>query len=448
MDGADPQTAASIALRLGATLFFVGANGFFVAAEFALVKVRPGQLAALAEEGNARAALAKHIHTNLGRYLSACQLGITLASLILGWLAEPAVATLLLAGAGSLGLELAQHSPIVHGVALGLALTIVTVLHMTIGEQAPKIWSIHRALDTSLRVAYPLKIFATVLGPFIAVVDGLSNRLLRLIGLAAEELDEHSHNVAELRSILVASSEAGHISARQRELAENVFGMIELEVRHVMVPRVDVAFLSVQSDDEENLKVIRRSQHSRLPLCRVGLDTVIGIVHAKDILNTLLEGAKVDVERLARPAMFVSDTQPLSGLIIRMQRSHMHCAVVLDEHGTAVGLVFLEDAIEEIVGPIQDEFDDETSGIRTLPNGAVELPGSLALPEAVDLLSLPDPEEEADTIGGHVVALLGRLPRRGDTVRIGRYRVTVVDVTQHRVGTLRFEATDATGAPD
>jgi CBS domain containing-hemolysin-like protein len=442
MEGTAPYTAADLALRLGATLFFVVANGFFVATEFALVKVRPAQLAALAEEGSARARRAKHVHENLGRYLSACQLGVTLASLILGWLAEPAVASVLLVGARAAGLPLAPASPLVHGAALGVALAVVTLLHMTIGEQAPKIWAIHRALDTSLRVAYPLQLFATVFRPFIWTVDELSTGLLRLAGLASEELGEHSHNVEELRGILAASSEAGHISPRQHELAENIFGMIELEVRHVMVPRVDVAFLSLQSDVEENLKIVRRSRHSRLPLCRVGLDTVRGIVHAKDVLNALLEGGTVDLERLARPAMFVSDTQPLSGLIIRMQRSRNHCAVVLDEHGTAVGLAFLEDAIEEIVGPIRDEFDEETPGVRTLPNGAVELPGSMALPEAVDLLRLPEPEEEADTIGGHVVALLGRLPRRGDELQIGRYHVTVVAVAQHRIGSLRFEPTE------
>jgi CBS domain containing-hemolysin-like protein len=204
--------------------------------------------------------------------------------------------------------------------------------------------------------------------------------------------------------------------------------------------------LSVQNKDEENVKVVRRSGHSRLPLCRVGLDTVIGIVHAKDVLRVLLDGGTPDIERLARPAMFTSDTQPLSGLIIRMQRGRSHCAVVLDEHGTAVGLAFLEDAIEEIVGTIRDEFDDESPGMRTLPGGAIELPGSMALPEAVDILELAEPEEEADTIGGHVVALLGRLPRRGDELRIGRYRVTVVDVAQHRVGLLRFEPRDASSA--
>jgi CBS domain containing-hemolysin-like protein len=448
MEGSDPNsTALGFVLRLGVTLFFVGANGFFVAAEFALVKVRAGQLSDLADDGDPRARLAQHIHANLGRYLSACQLGITLASLILGWLAEPAVAALLLAALAWLDAGVDPSSPLVHGVSLGIALSVVTILHMTIGEQAPKIWSIHRALPTSLRVARPLQAFATLFRPFIWVVDGISNWLLRLAGLSPDQLDEHSHNVGELRSILAASSEAGHISPRQLELAQNVFGMIGLEVRHIMVPRVDVDSLSLQNEGEENVKVLRRSGHSRLPLCRVGLDTVIGIVHAKDVLRVLLDGGTPDIERLARPAMFTSDTQPLSGLIIRMQRGRNHCAVVLDEHGTAVGLAFLEDAIEEIVGPIRDEFDDESPGIRTLPGGAIELPGSMALPEAVDVLELDEPEEEADTIGGHVVALLGRLPRRGDELRIGRYRVTVVDVTQHRVGLLRFEPRDAPSAP-
>jgi CBS domain containing-hemolysin-like protein len=447
MEGPEPHLdLVTFTWRIAVTLLFVLANGFFVAAEFALVKVRGTQLEARVAQGLRRARVARHLHTHLDRYLSACQLGITICSLILGWLAEPAVAEALLAAAAAAGWEVSPTDPWVHGIALALALAVVTTLHMTLGEQAPKIWAISRAESTALAVAYPLQVFAAAFRPFIWALNELSNGLLRLVGLSAEQIRESSHTVDELRSILSASAAAGYISGRHLELVENILGMIGLEVRHILVPRVDVAFLSLQSPVEENLRIIGESGHSRFPLCRVGLDSVVGFVHAKDVMRTLAEGKAVDLEHLARNPIFVSDTQPLSRLILRMQRSRSHVAVVLDEHGTAVGLVFLEDAIEEIVGPIRDEFDAEPVRAREVEGRAFSLPGSLALPEAAALLGLPGLPDEADTIGGYVVATLGRLPRQGDELELGGYRVTVADVSRRRIIALRFEPLEE-GAP-
>lgn len=426
------------AVRIGATLFFVLANGFFVAAEFALVKVRLNEFDTLANAGDSRARLAQSIRRHLDLYLSACQLGVTLSSLILGWLAEPAVAQLLIAGARVVDLAVSER--VLHVVALGIALTIVTVLHMTIGEQAPKIWAIHRARATALRVARPLGLFARLFRPFIWIVNEISNGMLRMAGLSAEEVGEGAHNVDELKGLLAASAQQGHISVRQREIAENVFGLIALEVRHIMVPRVDAVFLTLQNEPEENVRIIGESGHSRFPLCRVGLDTVIGIVHAKDVMKVVLEGETPDLQKLAREALFVSDTQPLSRLILRMQRTRTHCAVVLDEHGSAVGLTFLEDALEEIVGPLGDEFDQEGPSVQRRTNGTIEVVGDLALPEAAQELGLADLDDESDTIGGYVIARLGRLPRRGDVVAIGPYQVSVTEVRRNRVVSLLFRA--------
>lgn len=425
--------------RLLATAFFIAANGFFVAAEFALVKVRVTQLAALVDRGSRRAKLAQHIHGHLGYYLSACQLGITVASLILGWLAEPAIAELLLAVLGTSGVDVSPNSPLVHGTAIAIALTIITILHMVFGEQAPKIWAINRPEFMALQVAYPLQIFAVALRPFIWFIDLTSNSLVRLMGIAPGRMHESSHSVDELMSIVASSARAGHISHRQQELAENIFGIIGLEVRHILVPRVDVVFLSLQNELEENLTTLRESGHSRFPLCQVGLDSVMGIVHAKDVMAALVQGQQPDLKKMARRVVFVSDTQPLSRFIVRMQQTHSHSSVVVDEHGTAVGLAFLEDAIEEIVGPIRDEFDDDVPSVKQLSDGSVELPGSLALPEAADVLELPDLSTGSeDTIGGHVVAVLGRLPRKGDQLQLGHYRVTVADVSRRRITLLRF----------
>jgi CBS domain containing-hemolysin-like protein len=251
--------------------------------------------------------------------------------------------------------------------------------------------------------------------------------------MSPDELGESSHNVEELRNILTASAEAGHISNHQLQLAENVFAMIELEVRHILVPRVDVVYLSLEHPLEENLRILEESGHSRFPLCEVGLDTVIGFVHAKAALAAAAAGQDIDLRSLARHPLFVPDTKPLARLIARMQRTRNHCAVVVDEHGTSVGLAFLEDALEEIVGPIADEFDEPAAVVRSAGSDALELPGSLALPEAEELLGADDLGGESDTIGGHVVAQLGRLPRPGDELTIGRYRIRVEEVSQRRI---------------
>ena len=450
MDPVPTQTALGAIdylWRLAVTLFFVAANGFFVAAEFALVKVRETQLSQAAAAGSRAARTAAHIRGHLDHYLSACQLGITLSSLILGWLAEPAVATLLLAVAGGLGVGLDPHAPWVHGIALAIALTVVTILHMTLGEQAPKIWAIQRSQWTAVAVALPLQVFAVAFRPFIWLINELSNGLLRLVGLSATEIEESAHNVDELKLILTTSASEGHISDRQLEIAQNVFDMMELEVRHILVPRVDVAYLSLQRSDEENLAILQDSGHSRLPLCDVGLDTVMGIVHTKDVMRELAQGRKPELRRLGRAPVFVPDTQPLSRMIVRMQRAQHHCAVVVDEHGTAIGMAFLEDAIEEILGPMADEFDEPAGEgeVEELPGGGYVIPGSWPLPDAGELLGLQGLGEESDTIGGHIVALLGRIARVGDELALGPYRVRVVEVARRRIERLRFELGDTGG---
>jgi CBS domain containing-hemolysin-like protein len=428
-----------VAWRLAATLFFVLLNGFFVAAEFALVKVRRSRIAELVEEGGLAARTTDHILRHLDHYLSACQLGITIASLVLGALGEPVVTRLLLAAASGLGWQIASDEPLAHGVGLVIAFSLITLLHMTIGEQAPKMAALQQSERTALASAMPLRVFAAVFRPFIALVNGTSNAILRSLGLRPEHGFESSHTAEEIRHILSHSAESGHITERQWELTENVFGLMDLEARHILVPRVDVVFLTLEKDVEENVRRMRTSGHSRFPLCEVGLDTVVGFVHIKDVFSS--SDVKPDLRALARPAVFVPETQPLSELIVELQRQQSHCAVVLDEHGTATGLVFLEDALEEIVGPLADEFDRGTVErvIQEVAPGVFELPGNVPMPEATEVLELELEEAPEDTIGGHVVAQLGRMPRRGDQLQVGNYRVSVLEVGRRRIARLRFE---------
>ena len=428
---------SGIALPLTLTALFVALNGFFVAAEFALVKARPSRIRARAKKGSRSAQVASHILSHLELYLSGCQLGITAASLVLGWLAEPAVARLLIMGVDAAGLHVDEG--VLHVVALVFALTVVTMLHMIFGEQAPKIWAIRTADRTAIATAYPLRIFVGALRPAIWAINVLSNLVLRLVGIRSGASEEVTHDVGEIRAIVARSAEEGFLSRRQGELAQNILTLAGLEVRHILVPRVDVVALSIEDSAEESLATLKKSAHSRLPLCEDGLDGVQGIVHAKDVLRALIEGEEVDLAALARPAAFVPETQSLPRLIGELQTSKNGCAVVVDERGTALGLAFLEDALEEIVGPIQDEFDGDHAPAPESPGPGVHvLPGSMPLPEAQQLLDL-DELAGADTIGGLVICELGRMPRAGDTVRIGSLEATVEAVSRKRVTRVRLE---------
>ncbi len=427
-----------IAWRLGATLFFVVLNGYFVAAEFALVKVRAGRIDELASKGDRRAVRVQHIQQHLDRYLSACQLGITLASLILGALGEPAVSVLIVAAAGRFGVSIADAAWLPY-VSIGFAFAVITILHMTLGEQAPKMWALRKAEDTALRTSLTLWLFTTVLRPFISAVNWISNAMLRAAGLPAGGHGEE-HTAEEIRSILSLSARSGHISDREFELTENVFRMISLEVRHLVVPRVDIEYLSLEKSAEAHLAQIRSTKHSRLPLCEVALDSVVGMVHAQDALERALDGP-LDLRKIAREVLVVPDTMPVSDFLLELQTKQNHCAVVVDERGTAIGMAFREDALEEIVGPLGDEFDEPESHFRDVGEGTYELSGRISMPEVVGRLDIdlnPDEDESEDTIGGHLTARLGRQPKVGDKTLIGSYEASVIEANGRRVERVRL----------
>lgn len=432
--------AFGIAWRLGATLFFVLLNGFFVAAEFALVKLRAARVDEMVAAGRRGAKGVQHVLKHLDLYLSSCQLGITLASLILGALGEPAVSVLILAGLTSLGLPVSPEAGWLPVVSIGLAFAVITMLHMTLGEQAPKMWALRKSESTSLQTQVPLRIFTWIFRPFIAAVNSISNWMLRLAGLPAGGHHE-THSPDEIRSILAIAARSGQLSDHEFELTENVFRMVSLEVRHIIVPRVEVDYLSLERSPEENLARIREARHSRLPLCEVGLDSVIGFVHAKDALDMALDRGPVDLREVAREPLFVPDTMSVSAFLRELQGSQAQCAVVVDEHGTAIGLAFREDALEEVVGPLGDEFDEMEANLHEVGDGAWELSGRLSVPEVCDRLDfeLGEEEQEAeDTIGGHVTARLGRLPHKGDRTLVGPFEAIVLDATGRRVKRLRM----------
>ena len=431
-----------VAWRLGATLFFVLLNGFFVAAEFALVKARTARIEQLARDGSRSARVARHILARLDRYLSACQLGITVASLALGALGEPAVSRLLLALAGVFGLAIEPGAVWLHVVAFSLAFVVITTLHMTLGEQAPKMWALRRPEAGALRSALLLRAFTLAFGPFISAINAISNAILRVVGLPPDAQLEPSHSAEEIRSILSLSARHGQITQRAQELSENVLRMIDLEVRHIILPRVDADYLSLEWPFDECVRVVRETNHTRYPLCERGLDTIVGFINAREVREAVLEGEQPDLRKLAREAPLVTATMPLSDFLVELQRQRAHCAAVVDERGTVIGLAFREDALEEIVGPLGDEFDEDQPELTEVSPGAFELSGRMSLPEVCDRLDFEldwEEDEEADTIGGHVTARLGRLPRRGDRVDVGPYRASVLEVARRRVQRLRLE---------
>ena len=441
--------AIGVAWRLGATLFFVFLNGFFVAAEFSLVKVRGARVEALVNEGRPGARTVQHVHNNLDRYLSACQLGITMASLILGALGEPAVSVLLVAALSAAGVAVSGESTWLPIVSIALAFGVITTLHMTIGEQAPKMWAIRRSERMAILTAPTLRIFAALFSPFISVINSMSNGLLRLIGLPVESHREEVHDAEEIRSILSLSAGAGRISEREYQMTENIFRLTQLEVRHILVPRSEIELLSLERPIEENMRKVRESGHTRFPVCEVGLDTIVGFVHGKDLLAKVLVGEKIDLRQALRKPLFVADTMAVSNFLSELQSKQSKFAAVVDERGTVIGFAFREDALEEVVGQLGDEFDDPEGEMEEMGEGRFEAPGHIPLPEALDRLaiSLPDEErEDEDTLGGHVTARLGRLAKAGDVVQIGPYRVEVMEASPLRIERLRLQRAAPEGA--
>jgi CBS domain containing-hemolysin-like protein len=272
------------------------------------------------------------------------------------------------------------------------------------------------------------------------------------VGLPSGSHQEETHDSEEIRSILSLSAGAGEISEREYELTENIFRVTRLEVRHIVVPRADIDLLSLERPLEDNLRKVEESKHSRFPVCEVGLDTIVGFLHTKDILGLALRREQIDLRALARDPLFVSDTMALSDFLTELQTKQAHCAAVLDERGTVIGFAFREDTLEEVVGPLGDEFDDVEHGLREVSPGVFDAPGRLSFPEVLDRLEFeldPAEDEDEDTLGGHVTARLGRLARRGDVITMGPYRVEVLEASPRRVERLRLRRTvDSTDRPD
>ncbi len=411
-------------------LAFIVANGVFVAAEFAIIKVRPTQLAELAAAGSARARMARRILKKLDAYLSATQLGVTLASLALGWIGEPAFAHLI---EPSLTMFGAFRTAVAHSISATLAFLTISWLHITFGELGPKYIAVSRTLSTALWLSHFLRGFYVVMYPVIFVLNRTSNAVLSVLGILPATSNEVAHSHEELRLILATSEKAGILSEENREIIEGVFQFSKRTARQIMVPRTDVSILSTTKTIAENLEIIRTTRHTRYPLAEGTLDQTIGLVHVKDLLLAQLRGPGRPLTELKRDILFVPENSTVEALLSQFIEHKTHMAVVLDEYGGASGIVSLENITEELFGQIQDEFDRERPEIEPLGNGRYRVRGDYLIEDLADRLKIDVGEPEEETIGGYVAARLGREVAPGDRTTLGDLSIEVIDAERFRV---------------
>ena len=418
-------------IELFAAFLLVLVNAFFVVAEFALVKIRRTRLEELSNQGNNRAKLALTIVSSFDTYLGATQLGITVASLALGWLGEPAVASLL---EPFVFKYFPGASWLVHTVSVALGFIVITFMHIVIGELVPKSMAIQRSEKLVMFVVWPLYFFHKLGYPVIILFNKAARAILTILDIEPANQAELAHSEEELRMLVNASRRGGVLDQVESELIDNVFGFADRMAREVMVPRQDMVCLFTDDSLEENIKVVRETSHTRYPLCEEDKDHVIGMVHIRDLMDMdMCATGEKDLRTIMREILVVPEGMAVAKLMQFMRRKHTHLAVVADEYGGTAGLVALEDVLEEIVGDIQDEHDEEVVEIQRFPDGTFEFDGLVLLDDVAELLHIRLEEHEEDTIGGYIFGLLGRRPEIGDEVKIGEALFTVQEVNGFRV---------------
>src|SRR5215213_4673516 len=442
-EGAADGAAAGVPvlLKLLSVIVLVAGNGFFVAAEFALVGVRSSRIETLVASGNSSAKRLMNVLQNLNAYLSACQLGITIASLALGWVGEPAIARLL---EGPLsGLSDAWR----HGVAFAIAFSIITSLHIVLGEQAPKLMGLALAEKVALAIALPMQLFYKVFSLPIRALDWASVRTVQLLGIKATAEHASTYTEEELRKLIDISRDSGHLRAEERRLIHRVFEFSDTVVRQAMVPRTEMAAIPSTCNLEEITKAFDQHRYSRLPVYRETLDDVCGFIHSKDVMPYLLHPEKFKLEDVLQPPLYVVDTARLEHVLRQMQKAKSHFGFVVDEHGGLEGIITLEDLLEEIVGDISDEHDEEVNEqITEVDETTYVLDGGLAVRDLNRRLKLSVPESEAyTTIGGFLMTEAGHVLAPGEVVQHDGLVFKVERVEKRRVMRVKLEIQQTDG---
>lgn len=434
MDADHSLNWASVLLRLAGVVTLVLVNGFFVAAEFALVGARRSKLAEMAQSGDRLAALAQRAIAQLDRYISATQLGITMASIALGWIGEPAIATLIDALLGQFGMEPAPGAA--HLVAsIVVAFTVITFLHVVFGELAPKTVALVMPERLSGWVALPLMLFARIMTPFIVTLNGTANAFLRLFGIQPMSETQHVHSPEELRLLVMQAHAHGTLDESDSAMLAGVFDFHEKKAHDVMRPRTEVAAIPVDATVDELWEIIRRERYSRYPVYQDSLDDVVGVFVAKDLW--LYNGDEpFELRQFVREALFIPSSRPAERVLDDLRKTRAHLAVVLDEYGGTAGIVTMEDLVEEVVGDIADEYDIMARE-AVMSDGVLELAGTMSLIDVRSDYKVPIPEGDWTTLGGYVFARLGRIPQVGDRVPLPGGELEVVAMDGRRVAAVR-----------
>ena len=421
-----------VALSLFLVLLFLLMNAFFVVAEFSLVRVRKSQVEIALEEGKPGAKAAKLIADNVNAYLSACQLGITLASLALGWLGEPAFAELIRPLFSLFGMPEA----VISAVAVAIGYLLMTTLHVVVGELIPKSFAIFSTEKYALATAGPLVWFYRITYPIMWLFNSITNGVVRLAG--HDPANEHEVYAAEeIQMLIDESSESGLIDPEQHEFVDNIFELDDKDAEAIMTPRTDVVFLDLEDSLEDNLEAVARYKYTRYPVCRDGKDHVVGFVHVKDLYGMPKESTNDDLP--IRPLQAVPESVPIAKLLQTLQQKHTEIALVVDEHGGTAGIVTMSDIMEQIVGRIDDEYSHgDSDEVVTLKDGSYLVDGSLPIDDLEELMGFkPEEASECETAGGLLLTLFDRIPKEGDTVSVSEGQATatftVVDMDRHRI---------------
>ena len=444
----EPLTWLEVALKLTAVLLLVGANGFFVGSEFALVSARRARIEARAAAGSKRARAALRLLNEPTIFISATQLGITLASLALGWLGEPTVEALLLPIADRIGIRGTTLYLASHILATGIAFIAITFLHIVLGELLPKMIALDRAETLALMAARPLELFAKTFRAPIWVLNATGSGLGRLFGLRSSLAHTAVYTEAELRQLIDVSRQSGHLRAEERRLIHRVFEFSDTLVREAMVPRTQMAAIPSDATLEEIARAFRQHGYSRLPVYRESLDDVIGFIHSKDVMPYLLRPESFRLQQVLQAPLYVVDTARLEDVLRQMQKAKAHFGFVVDEHGGVEGIITLEDLLEEIVGDISDEHDEEVNEqIHEERDGTYLLDGGLAVRDLNRRLKLSLPESDAyTTIAGFLMNEAGHVLAPNETIKHDGLLFHIERVERRRIVRVRLERVEETQA--
>ncbi|MFC2130449.1 hemolysin family protein [Bacteroidota bacterium] len=428
-------------LNIFITLFLVFLNGFFVAAEFAIVKVRASQLELKVRSGSRLAKMARNLTSHLDAYLSATQLGITLASLGLGWIGESVVSEIIKNFITFFGISLTPD--LLHQISLPVAFVTITILHIVFGELAPKSIAIQRPEDTSLLIAVPLRVFYITFKPFIWILNTFANWIIKLLGFEPNTAESELHSSEELLYLLEESSKSGVDGIPNQELIENVFDFSETPVKQVMVPRGKIFCIEMKTPPDKIIDKIIDEGFSRLPVYDISIDNIVGVIFAKDFISMMRNSNLIVLKDIIRPAYFVSENEKIDRILRDMQLQKIHLAIVVDEFGGTAGLVTLEDIIEEIVGEIQDEYDEEQPIVTQLNEKEYSVQAFASISDANDYLPVPLPEDDDyETVGGLIVSKEGRIPGENEVIDLNDYLCEIIISSERNIELVKMTLKD------